>query len=247
MRNNGLITTIVVEDEAPAREMLVDMILARSDLILKGVARDGNEALAMLNGEPYDLLFLDVDLPGINGLELLEKLIFFPHVIFTTSYEKYAVRAFQIGAVDYLLKPFDAARFTIAVDRAIKTIQAEEPYFSSVSQLGVCVADGYAHLLISYDDINYLSSNGRKTTIHTDAREFTSNCMLNSHEKSLPGDRFMRIHRQHIINLSKVASIEYLMGGFYELKLKEPCSTILPVGRKYARDVKKVMGLQKRV
>jgi DNA-binding LytR/AlgR family response regulator len=112
-------SVFVAEDEQPARDYLFKLIFKRAELKVEGWAKDGGETLEKLTKENYDLLFLDINLPVISGIELLDKIKNPPYVIFTTAYANHAIKAFDIGAIDYLLKPFSENRFNSAVEKAV--------------------------------------------------------------------------------------------------------------------------------
>jgi DNA-binding LytR/AlgR family response regulator len=118
-RKKEQISVFIAEDEQPARDYLLNLVLKRKELKVEGWAKDGKETLQKLTSANYDLLFLDINLPVISGLEILEKIKNPPYVIFTTAYASHAVKAFDIGAIDYLLKPFSENRFNNAVEKAI--------------------------------------------------------------------------------------------------------------------------------
>lgn len=243
MAENEAYRVMIVEDEAPARELLVDCIAARSELRLAGVARDGKEALEKLAPGGYDLLFLDVDLPFLSGIEVLEKLASPPHVIFTTGYDRYAIRAFDVGAVDYLLKPYTAERFNQAVDKFI-AMKGEGGGASPGKNLGLSFREEGKHYLLSYDDIIYLSSHGKHTIIHTEERDFETPSVLKNIEPRLDPSLFVRIHKQYVANLRFVSHIQYVMGGQYQAHFKDRDETSLPVGRAFAPALKQFLSIK---
>jgi DNA-binding LytR/AlgR family response regulator len=117
-------SVFIAEDEQPARDYLLSLVLKRKELKVEGWAKDGKEALQKLSADNYDLLFLDINLPVISGIEILEKIKNPPYVIFTTAYASHAVKAFDIGAIDYLLKPFSETRFNTAVEKAVAVLKS---------------------------------------------------------------------------------------------------------------------------
>ncbi len=112
-------SVFIAEDEQPARDYLINLVLKRKELKVGGWAKDGEETLHKLTDDNFDLLFLDINLPVISGIELLAKIKKPPFVIFTTAYSDHALKAFDIGAIDYLLKPFSENRFNSAVEKAV--------------------------------------------------------------------------------------------------------------------------------
>ena len=126
---NDLFTVFIAEDEQPARDLLLDYIFKREELKVEGWSKDGEETYNKLCEKEYDLTFLDINMPKMSGIEVLEKLKNPPYVIFTTAYDEYAIKAFEFGAIDYLLKPFSQERFNSAVDKAISNIRNKGSLF----------------------------------------------------------------------------------------------------------------------
>ncbi|HQO02096.1 MAG TPA: LytTR family DNA-binding domain-containing protein [Spirochaetota bacterium] len=243
MNGNNSITVLIAEDELPARELLIDYILTRNELRLHGIAKNGEETLHKLSAEQYDLLFLDINLPVMSGIEVLEQLEILPYVIFTTAYDRYAIKAFEMGAVDYLIKPFTLERFNRSVDKALSLIYNNGTFMSKLSQIGLSFKQGENHYLLSYNDIIYITSHGKHSIIHTEGRDFETAILLKDMEQKVPKNIFMRIHKQCIVNISFISHLQYLIGGQYEMFLKDNEHTSLTVGRKYARDLKRTLGI----
>ncbi len=234
MTKNDHISVFVAEDELPARELLIEYLLERPELKLEGIAQNGEEALHKLSAKEYNLLFLDINLPILSGIEVLEKLENIPYLVFTTAYDKYALKAFEMGAVDYLLKPFSLNRFNKAVDKAIRSIKQNNKNLTSVYSLGLSLKENENHYIISYDDIVYISSHVRHAIVHTRDKDFEIAYLLKEIEDKLPNDSFIRIHKQYIVNIKYISYYQYMLGGQYEIFLKDDDETALPVGRKYA-------------
>jgi DNA-binding LytR/AlgR family response regulator len=227
------IKVFIAEDEDYARKLLMGYIRKRPELELAGHAANGAEALKKIRSKRYDLLFIDIDLPELSGVEVLEKLDRLPYVIFTTAYDEYAVKAFELGAVDYILKPFDGKRFDKAVDRALNQIGKSPVNAESIRMLGLSCKDGDSYFLIPYDDIVYLSSHAKHTVIHTKKKEVKIGRMLKDIINKLPETKFKRIHRQYIINLDYMSHYKYYQGGQYVIFMHDEEMTTLPIGRKY--------------
>ena len=234
--------TFIVEDELPARELMVDYVLSRPELELNGMARDGQEAIEKLKDREIDLLFLDIQLPDCNGVEILEQAPRVHHVVFTTAHDSHAIRAFEVGAVDYLLKPISQERFQQAVDRVIALRDRRQ--FFRPSHLGLSIKEGENHYLLPYQEIIYLSSNRKHTILHTIRKDHESARLLKEFEESLPDELFLRIHKQHIVNLSFISHVQHLIGGRYEAYLKDEDETTLPVGRQFADGLKQRLNMR---
>ena len=249
---------LLVEDDVVARDLFTGYITETPGLVLGGIARDGEEALRKLGSGTYDLLFLDIDLPLKSGLEVLEELDEIPYLIFITASSAHAVRAFDMGAIDYLHKPVSRERFAKAVEKALRFFRENPPEKqteapappakkgerkSSTTGAGLVISEEGNHYLIPHRRIIYLSAHDRHTVIHTLDRDFETIRILGDLEKRLPGDRFLRIHRKYILNLAFVSHTRYLIGGRYTVSLNDPDETELTVARSFVPEFKRVLGL----
>jgi len=240
--NDMIYTVFIAEDKIPARELLTGYILGRSELTLKGTARDGREAFEKLSEKKYDLLFLDVDMPFLNGIQVLEGLESPPRVIFTTSFDKYAIKAFDLCAIDYLLKPFTRDRFNVAVDKALSRMESPDKS-NCLSDIGLSFKEKNRYRILPFEDIVYISSHERKTVIHTEEKCFEMNSLLKDVALKLPVISFMRIHKQYIINKNRVKEFEHVLGSQYRIYLNDDDETALPVGQSYVPDIKEMLAL----
>jgi DNA-binding LytR/AlgR family response regulator len=240
-------SVLIVEDMFDARELLKSYVHARDDLFLAGFAADGKEALDMLAERDFDVLLIDIDLPFISGIEVVEKIHERKkkgqHVIFTTAYDHYAVKAFSIGTVDYLLKPFSLERFNQAIDRFVALFHNNVNYFNSLKNSALFFKEKRKQRIVAFADILYLSSHGKNTGVHSKYKVFTASCILKELEEKLPAALFVRIHKQFIVNITCVLGIEYDKGSQYIVKLKDDDDTILPVGRSFISHLKKRLGI----
>jgi DNA-binding LytR/AlgR family response regulator len=239
MKNDGdpIYSVLIVEDEVPAREPLVDYLVARRELKLSGIARNGEEALSKLAGGEYDLVFMDINLPCLSGIEVLRQVKKPPYVIFTTAYENYAISAFDVGAVDFLLKPFTMERFDRSVEKFLNMTEAvirKENSAHGSTDLGLAYRARGKHCILPYNDIVYACSRGRSSIIHTLSGSVEVPMILKDLELKIPAGLFIRIHKQHIVNIRFISEIEYYIGGQYLAHLKDEDESILTVGRKYA-------------
>ena len=230
---------LIVEDEPGARELLIDYIASEPRLQLAGIARRGGEGLEKIQNEKFDLVFLDINLPEMTGVELAAQLDKPPALIFTTAYEKHALEAFELGAIDYLLKPISKERFARSVARALQNL-AEKPEGNegSLSKLGLFVKGPETRHFLAYNQIVYISSSGKHSIVHTGTDEVHTLHLIKELESRLPPEQFQRIHKQYIVNLNYISRIEYFIGGSYILHLKDRENSSLPVGRKYAENLK---------
>ncbi len=242
MRESEIFSVFIVEDKPSARELLIEFVMLREELRLGGIAKNGEEALEKLSKKSYDLLFLDIGLPELSGIEVLDKLSSKPYVIFTTANKRYALKAFDAGAVDYLLKPFNLDRFNQAVDKALSIMKGEKISSGLPKSIGLSLSSKENHrynIIISFDDIIYFSSHSKRTMVHTREKDYETHQLLKDLWERLSEDIFIRIHKQHIVNLSFISKVEYAQGGKYEVTLRDKDATSLPVGQTFASDLKK--------
>jgi DNA-binding LytR/AlgR family response regulator len=230
-------SVLIAEDEEPARELLIDYILTRPELKLSGIARNGDDAFRKLSREEYDLVLMDIQLPRMTGIEVLEGLKKIPYLIFTTAHEQYAIRAFDFGAVDYLLKPFNNERFNQSIEKFL-SLQNPDTCPALLTSAGFTVRERNKHYVLPYQDIMYVSSHGKNSIIHTNKEDIVAAVILKNVERRVPSDAFIRIHKQHIVNIRYVAALEYYIGGQYIVYLKDDDDSPLPVGKKYATNLK---------
>ena len=209
---------LVVDDERLARTELRRLLQAHPEVEIVGEAADSDEAEVLIRDSRPDLLFLDIQMPGRNGFELLASLAKPPRVIFTTAYDEYAFRAFEFSAVDYLLKPVDAGRLAHALERLQEP--AREPRAArgeATRRLGeddqVLVREGESCWFVKMRDIRLLESEGNYTRVHFGEQRPLLPRSLNTLEERLDPHVFFRANRQHIINLRCVEKIEPWFSG----------------------------------
>ncbi len=210
----------IIEDELPAQKLLEKWILTIPELLLIGIYSDGFSALKAIQSEKPDLVFLDIEMPKLNGIEILELLDDPPQIIFTTAYHEYAVKAFELSAIDYLLKPYSLERFKLAVDKvltsdksSILNLRKALPEIKTVQQKQmpidrIVVKDGTEIFVIPISEIQYIEAQDDYVMIHTDKRKHLKLASLYSLEKSLPEQDFVRVHRSYIVNVSAISKIE---------------------------------------
>ena len=212
---------LVVDDEPIARRNLI--VLLRRDPDIGGVAECGSgpEAIHAMQESPYDLVFLDVQMPECDGFDVLELLgADVPAaIIFVTAYEEHALRAFEAGALDYLLKPFDDARFVRALSRAKDKIAH---YASTPPQRvqRLTIRSGSELLFLDVADIDWIEAAGYYACLHVGAQTHILRRSLSDLERDLGEDRFVRTHRSIIANLDRVRGLELHSSGDYEVVLK---------------------------
>ncbi len=210
-------SVLIADDEPLARRTLREHLCSLGWTGPMHEARDGKTAISIANSQRPDVLFLDIVMPGATGLEVLEQLNYEPKVIFTTAFDQYAVTAFELGALDYLLKPFGRERLQRVLRRAQAALDGPTPPLLSRAResLGptralsrIFVRDGNRILPIPLTSIERIQGADDYVTICTANREYLVSMRLSDLEAHLGRDNFLRIHRSHLINLEHVGSIE---------------------------------------
>jgi two-component system LytT family response regulator len=234
---SAALKVLVVDDEALARRNVT--LLLRDDPDIGSVAEcgSGQEAIEAIRKARPDLLFLDVQMPEYGGFDVLEMLggDMPPTVIFVTAYDQYALRAFEAGALDYLLKPFDDARFARALDRAKERLAhlAPQPLHR------IPVKDGNKMLFVEAADVDWVDAAGYYACLHVGKETHVVRRTLADLERDLGEDRFLRIHRSVLVNLERVHGLE-LKEGACEAVLKSKAR--LPVSRRYRKRLQDRLG-----
>ncbi len=223
---------LIVDDEAPARGELRYLLAAHPEVEVVGEAATAREALALAGGVRYDVVFCDIEMPGLSGLEaarLVRERPGSPELVFVTAHERYAVEAFAVEAFDYLLKPVDPQRLARLVVRLLETRRPPPP----VEKLPV-VSAGRTEL-IDWDAIQFARADGDYSRIHTYDRSYLCTLSLGELEERLPSGRFARIHRSTLVNLSKVASLSRAAPDRLRLTMNDQARTELDVARRQSR------------
>ncbi len=243
---------LVADDEAMARRRLLRLLSALPDVQIAGECVDGDEVLerVRLGGADVDLVLLDIEMPGLSGLDALALLPpDGPVVVFCTAHAEHAVAAFDVGAVDYLLKPVEPARLRKALDRARtqearRRFQAEVARRSSTSlglpRLALETRDGI--VLLDPREVTHAQLEGELVTVHTTQARYFCALPLQELESRLPSDTFARVHRRALLNLAHVTRLESCeTGGFIA---RTTGGQAVEVSRQAARDLRKRLGLR---
>ncbi len=240
-------TCLIVDDEKLARDLLREYLEGYPEITIVGECAKGSDAVEQINKLKPDILFLDVQMPGMNGFDVLDEIDHEPYVIFTTAYDQYAIKAFEKNAVDYLLKPLDEERFRSAVNRALKRKTTEK---GSVEELlkslkpdsrsfetHIFVQKSEKLFNLPVEDIVYLEASGDYTIITTKNDQFVSSSGIGKLEEIMDPDTFIRVHRSTIININMLKEIERHFNGGMVVKMQNGKS--FPVSRTYARHIRK--------
>jgi len=240
----------IVEDSRMAREELKDLLVAHETLQLCGEAGNPRDALPLILAERPELLFLDINMPGKNGFELLEELDYEPKVIFITAYDEYALRSFEFTTVDYLLKPISAPRLQAAIERLTLFSNDTESTHENFSPLeidsNVLLREGNSCHWVCLKDIFYFESNGNYTQVYWGANKSMIYRAMSKIEKRLPEKYFFRANRQHIVNVTAIKSIEAWGNGGYRLLLtteNDTSTNEIDVSRRHSVRFKELFSL----
>lgn len=219
---------LIVDDEPLARARVRDLLSEHPGLELVGEAADGIEAVSRIDQLEPDIVFLDIQMPGVSGLEVLKKIRHQPAIIFTTAHDRYAVAAFELAAVDYLLKPFGPERFRAAVERVLATQERTAAGPRALEALGsttyverLFVRDRGRIVPIAAPDIIRLEASDDYVAVHAGGRAHLMHITLTELEKRLDPARFLRIHRTHIVNLDHLKSIEPHDGARMTVQMRD--------------------------
>jgi two-component system, LytTR family, response regulator len=245
---SSTLRTLVADDEKLARDRLAGFLTDLGGVELIGEASNGVDAVQMIQERHPDLVFLDVQMPGMDGFEVLRALPGpAPQVVFATAYDEYAIRAFEVQAVDYLLKPFARTRVEEAVGRVRSRLdrgaagldidavlrRLEEGRKAYVTQISV--HSGRRILLLPVEDVRWFGVEHRLVYAHTGERAFMTNYTLRELEERLDPELFFRVHKASLVNLRHVKEIVPWFGGRYKLAMRDHATSEVAVSRTQAR------------
>ncbi|CAN5875090.1 LytTR family DNA-binding domain-containing protein [soil metagenome] len=199
---------LVVDDNKVASLLLVQLLAQIPGLVVAGTCESATEAAVFLSRIKIDLLFLDIEMPGMNGIELLRSLPDKPLTILTSANKGYALEAFELNVVDYVVKPVMLPRLMTAVSRAIELIQQEGVVLNNVEQDYIFIKDGKTIRKILFDDIFFIEAKGDYVKIHFADKYYVIHATLKVLEEKLSLKKFLRVHRSYIVAIDKIDYIE---------------------------------------
>lgn len=223
---------LIVDDDFASREIVNQLLSYRKDVEVIAQSESAFEAIEVLKNEAIDLIILDIDMPGMSGIEMMQTLRNPPMVILVTGNKNHALEAYQHQVLDYIVKPVDKTRFLSAVDIGLEKYKNEQPVISG--DFLFVKKDGVLHKVF-YRDITNIEAMADYICIHTADKKFLTLSTMHSIEKRLPAAKFVRIHRSHIINILHVDSIE---DGTANLGAK-----MLPIGKSYKQRLFKTINV----
>jgi DNA-binding LytR/AlgR family response regulator len=237
---------LVVDDEALVRGELVFVLGRIADDFLVDEAADAASALAKLHAERYDVVFLDIALPGMNGLELvtvLNQMSHRPHVVFVSAYDQHALRAFELAATDYVVKPFSEERIAMTMTRVRNVALPSRTTRRAPSSGRIPLEAGDRRLLVKVADVRCVHANGHVVWARTNDGELRFRGSLAECAALLEPLGFLRVHRSYLVNPAHVIEIEPFFGGTYVLRLDDRARSEAPVSRGFMPAVRRAFGL----
>lgn len=238
---------IIIDDEAAGRQLIREYLEDFPDMIVIGEANNGVDAIRLIREFKPDLIFLDIQMPGLNGFDVLTRLDEMPLVIFSTAYDKYALKAFEVHALDYLLKPYTRDRFSIAVQKALNSLQNNLNSVQSLTESlltpessypeKILVQIGAKLVTVDLAEVIWIDAEGDYSKLITSKQRYLSNYGLGALEKKLDPRRFIRVHRSAIINLAFVQEIQKQISS-YDVILQN--GDVVRVSRGYMENIKRL-------
>jgi two-component system, LytTR family, response regulator LytT len=254
------ISTIIVDDEQLSREELSYLLKSLGDIEVVAQGTNGVEAIQLIREHNPELVFLDVQMPGLDGFQVIKKLVDkkhpLPQIVFATAFDQYAVRAFEVNAVDYLLKPFDKKRVAQSVEKARQKIsgptstdrleslinlleQQQKP-----QQQKVLLRSAGRLILVDQKDICFATIDEGVITVATSSMEGHSNCRtLEELLESLDPNLFWRAHRSHVVNINRIKEVLPWFKSSYQLRMDDRKHSELPVSRAQTKRLRELFGL----
>jgi len=249
---NMRLRTLIVDDEFPARERLRRMLADIRDVDIVGEAEDGLQAVEMIEREKPDLVLLDIQMPRLDGFDVVEALADPPLIIFITAYDEYAIRAFEVNALDYLLKPFSRERLRKAIHRAQETLAEEHNFAAHLGSLlesltaqglylaRLAVRDCDRIHVLDVKEVDWIGVEGEQVMVHVGEQVYLVRRTLTELESRLDPANFFRAHRSAIVNLDRVREVIPWFKGGHKLRLSSGAEVDL--SRTRARALRKILG-----
>jgi two-component system LytT family response regulator/two-component system response regulator LytT len=257
------INTIIVDDEKPAREELAFLLKSFPEINVLALGKNGLEAVNLIKEHSPDLMFLDVQMPGLDGFGVLQKLVErhlkVPHVVFATAFDHYAVQAFDVNAVDYVLKPFDKTRISRAIQKVKREIESESSPTERLEQLvhqltgpkptsnqpaKVLIRSQQRMLLVDSRDLIFASIEGGLISITARDAEGSSNYRtLDELMDALDADSFWRPHRSYLVNIHHIKEVVPWFKSSFMLKMNDRKQSEIPVSRQQTKRLRELFNL----
>ena len=242
---------LIIDDENLAREIVKKYLENRDDINLIGESSNGFDGIKKINKEHPDIIFLDIQMPKINGFEMLELLEETPVIIFTTAFDQYALKAFEVNAADYLLKPFSKDRFNEALEKAFLHLKDKSKRSNIIKSLidhnekkneyleRVITKDGSKISIIPTENIIFLEAQDDYVLIYADEGKFLKQKTMKYFEEHLNPNNFVRLHRSYIASVKRIKKIELMAKESYQVLLDD--KTALPVSKTGYNKLKEIL------
>jgi two-component system LytT family response regulator/two-component system response regulator LytT len=255
------ISALIVDDEQPARDELAFLLKGIPDIEVVGQGKNGVEAVNLIRELTPQVVFLDVQMPGLDGFgvikKLLEKKVPLPFLVFATAYDQYAVQAFEVNAIDYLLKPIARSRLEKAIARVRRGLESVEPTRQKLERLvqlveerpvpqasKLLVKSGGRLVLVNSDDIIYASiEEGVITVVSRDLEGQSNFRTVEDLQSNLDPNTFWRVHRSYLVNTNRIKEVVPWFKGSYQLKMDDRKQTEIPVSRAQTRRLRELFKL----
>ena len=254
------LSAVIVDDEQLARDELSYLLKSVDDIDIVAQGSNGLEAVNLIKEHSPDLVFLDVQMPGLDGFgvikKLLDKKISVPQIVFATAFDQYAVKAFEVNAIDYLLKPFDKKRVVQAIDKARKKLQGSSAGSDKLETLvkmleaqrpqnsKVLVRAAGRLLLVEQKDVCFASIEDGVISVVSTTLEGQSNCRtLEELLDGLDSDMFWRAHRSYVVNINRIKEVVPWFKSSYQLRMDDRKQTEIPVSRAQTKRLRELFGL----
>jgi len=253
-RATATLTTLVVDDEELARDELAFLLRDFPEIEVVATGSNGLEAVQLIQELEPELCFLDVHMPGLDGLgvvrQLREKQVDLPHFIFVTAYDQYAVEAFRLEAMDYLLKPVEKARLAETIERAGRTIQDRKPTEAPAAKAPtpprtkLLVRFNNRNLIVDANDVIYATiDNGLITLVTTQVEGHSNYRTIEDLQANLDKDLFWRVHRSYLVNINRIKEVVPWFKSSYQLRMDDRKHTGIPVSRVQTRRLRELFKL----
>jgi two-component system LytT family response regulator len=243
------IRAIIIEDEELGRKLIINYLKDESDIEIIAECENGFEGIKSIQELKPDLIFLDIQMPKLNGFEMLEILDEKPEIIFTTAYNQYAINAFELNAIDYLMKPFSKERLHEALQKAIKRIRSNEPVIKNIQKLvqqplddlleRVVVKSNTRISVIPVEKIRYIEAQDDYVMIYAAEGKHLKQSTMKYFEQHLDPKQFMRVHRSYIIRFDQVVQLEPYGKDSYVAKLKD--GPAIPISKSGFKSLKEIL------
>jgi two-component system response regulator LytT len=247
------LSVLVVDDEKPARSDIMRLLGAIEGFERVGEAGDGLEAVKAIKKLEPDIVLLDIQMPGLDGFQVLKKLSGFksmPAIIFITAYDEYALEAFEVHAIDYILKPVEEKRLRRALGRAARILRGQQspPDLNAlletinVGPQRLALRREDSHVMVDVSDILYATSIGGDVKVVTAKLEGTAGVRsLDELQRELPQKSFVRVHRAYLANINCIHEITPWFSGAYRLRMHDGKGPLIPLSRGYAKELRKIL------